>query len=136
MSLLVSMRVGALLCVIPGIFLALVWAVAVPVGVVEHVGPIDALTRSWQLTQGQWLPLFLMLFVLAMCFGGCLFVFSLPARSFGAMGGAFVVNLQIALYALSAVVSTLIAALLVTLSAELRALKEGVRPEQLAQAAW
>ncbi len=50
-SLIVT--VGIMLCVIPGIYAALVLAVAIPVIVVERSGAIDALSRSNDLTNGH-----------------------------------------------------------------------------------
>ncbi len=46
--------VGTILCVIPGIYLYVAFAVAVPVLLVEGAGPVRALGRSRELVQGRW----------------------------------------------------------------------------------
>ena len=43
---------GLFLLVVPGLFLMTMWAVTVPVCVVEGLGPVASLTRSSQLTKG------------------------------------------------------------------------------------
>ena len=47
-----SIGVGLLLCLVPGVLLALVWALVVPVAVIEGTGFTDATRRSRVLTQG------------------------------------------------------------------------------------
>jgi hypothetical protein len=48
-----GVAVGMMLLVIPGIMLALRWAVAVPACVVENKGPLDSMRRSAELTKGH-----------------------------------------------------------------------------------
>jgi hypothetical protein len=45
---------GTLLCVIPGIYLYVAFAVAVPVLLVEGAGPVRSLGRSRELVKGRW----------------------------------------------------------------------------------
>jgi hypothetical protein len=45
---------GSIFCVIPGIYLYVAFAVAVPVLLVEGAGPFRALGRSRELVQGRW----------------------------------------------------------------------------------
>jgi len=45
--------VGLILLVVPGILVILIWALAVPVKVLEEKSVMDSLTRSAQLTQGS-----------------------------------------------------------------------------------
>ncbi len=54
-SILVSLGifVGLIFFIIPGIMLALRWAVALPACVVENVGPLAAMRRSAELTKGH-----------------------------------------------------------------------------------
>lgn len=64
-SFLVSMGVllGIILFVIPGVWLATLWIVAVPAAIVEELGPVSAVTRSTRLTRGnRWPALVLVLF--------------------------------------------------------------------------
>jgi hypothetical protein len=46
--------IGTLLCVIPGIYFYVAFAVAVPVLLVEGAGPSRALGRSRELVRGRW----------------------------------------------------------------------------------
>jgi|SRR5579871_4034953 len=48
--------VGLFLCIVPGVYLAVAFYVAVPVLLVEGVGPFKALARSRRLVQGRWWP--------------------------------------------------------------------------------
>jgi hypothetical protein len=57
--------VGFILLVIPGVILYLMLMVAVPVTVVERVGPFDALGRSMSLTKGHRLELFGLMIIFA-----------------------------------------------------------------------
>lgn len=43
---------GSMLLLVPGVILSLMFVVCVPVAVIEGRGPIDALTRSYELTKG------------------------------------------------------------------------------------
>lgn len=57
---------GFLVCIIPGILLAVRWAVAVPVTVEERLGPIEALKRSGELTDGLRHDIFSVLFIVGL----------------------------------------------------------------------
>ena len=50
---IVKIMVGMLLLVVPGIVLAVAWCTAIPAVVVERMGPVAALRRSFALTRGQ-----------------------------------------------------------------------------------
>ena len=52
----IAVGIGLILLIVPGIFLATIWAVTAPAIVVERVGIIDAFTRSWELVQGNFWP--------------------------------------------------------------------------------
>jgi hypothetical protein len=45
--------VGTILLVVPGLILAVMWAVVVPVCVVERLGPTASMSRSFDLTRGH-----------------------------------------------------------------------------------
>lgn len=51
--------IGLVMCIIPGIYLWLALVVVVPVIVVEQANIVDAVRRSWELTKGQKLQIFL-----------------------------------------------------------------------------
>jgi hypothetical protein len=55
LSLLVSLGVGAglIALIVPGILLALMWSLAVPVKILENRGATDAMARSSDLTKGN-----------------------------------------------------------------------------------
>lgn len=60
-----TVAVGLVLLVVPGIFVATALSVAVPAVVVERIGPMQALRRSWELTRDHRLTVFLAALVLA-----------------------------------------------------------------------
>ncbi|MBM4378292.1 MAG: hypothetical protein FJ086_03175 [Deltaproteobacteria bacterium] len=66
---------GVLLCIVPGVYLAVIWAVAVPVVVLERMSAMDGLKRSRALVGESWpqvLVVLLLLFILniALCDAG------------------------------------------------------------------
>ena len=82
-SILVGLAVlvGLLLFVIPGIFLAVMFSVAIPALVVENRRGTDAMSRSWNLVKGHFwhaLGLIVLAFIIAAVVGGII----------GAIGGA------------------------------------------------
>jgi hypothetical protein len=82
-SILVGLAVfvGLLLLIIPGIFLAVMFSVAIPALVVENRRGTDAMGRSWNLVKGHFwhaLGLFIVTFIVVAVVGGII----------GAIGGA------------------------------------------------
>jgi hypothetical protein len=67
--------IGFVLCFVPGLILALMWYVALPVTVVENVGPIEAMKRSSNLTDGRKGQIFLA----SLVFGLLIIALSSPA---------------------------------------------------------
>ncbi|MFB6122045.1 MAG: hypothetical protein ABEJ78_01120 [Haloferacaceae archaeon] len=65
----VAIFVGFALLVLPGIFLAVSLAFAVPAVVIEDAGVVEALKRSWSLASGNRLRLFALGFVLVVVSG-------------------------------------------------------------------
>jgi hypothetical protein len=68
---------GFIALIIPGIFLAVRWSVALPALLLERRGPVAALGRSWRLVKGFWWKVFgtlfvayLLVFVLSLAIGG------------------------------------------------------------------
>jgi hypothetical protein len=52
--LLAGLFVGLLAFIVPGVWLAVAWSVALPVMLVEGVGGVGAMTRSFRLVEGRW----------------------------------------------------------------------------------
>jgi len=128
---------GMVLLIVPGVILALGWAVAVPVRVVERTGVFDSLGRSWQLTSGYKGTLFLLflIFGLASLLFGFLGqamagVFSLTRP--GTMPASLPITYFIYTGVIQAVSAMVGAAGAATIYYQLRAIKEGIAPEKLA----
>jgi hypothetical protein len=51
---MVLTSVGTMVLLVPGVYLWGMWQLWIVVMVVERCGPLRALARSWQLTQGSW----------------------------------------------------------------------------------
>ena len=60
----VRVFVGFILLIVPGLFLLTIWAVVVPVTVVERPGVIEAFGRSRELVRGNGWPVFGVLVIL------------------------------------------------------------------------
>jgi hypothetical protein len=122
-----------LLLIVPGIILALAWSVVVPVRVVERVPVFDTFGRSAALTRGhRWaiFGLFVVIWFGSIMLGAMIAPITTGA-AFGTTHAAGVAGLliQSAVGALTSVVTGTIVA---SIYYELRAIKEGVGPEQLA----
>jgi hypothetical protein len=124
---------GFILLIVPGFILLLMWAVVVPVRVAEHKGIFESFSRSRELTKGFRWPI---LGTLAVYFIGAA-IAQTATRPLITIGG---VNGNSAMFyvgtALSALIGAVIAVASATLVAciyyELRVIKEGVGPEQIA----
>ncbi len=60
----IAIVAGLLFCVVPGIVIACILYASVPSAVVERLGPIDAMQRSAELTDGHRVTIFLVLLVI------------------------------------------------------------------------
>lgn len=127
---------GAILLVVPGIIIGLMWSVAVPVKVVEQIGVFESLGRSRALTKGarwQLLGLFVIYFLIAIVFGlvvGLLFGVSLLRVSEASLSPIYLTAEWLIRIPLTALLAVGIASIYY----ELRLVKEGVGPQQLAAA--
>ncbi len=129
-----GLMVGMMLLVVPGVILAIMWVLAVPVQVVEKTGIRQAFARSRELTRGsRWkiFGLFIVYIILATVLS---MIIMLPAGLFaeGSIGGTTItlVLFQVISSVLTAVVS---AAGVSALYFELRKSKEGIGAEALAK---
>jgi hypothetical protein len=128
---------GAILCIVPGVWLFISWAVALPVLLTENVGGGKALSRSFQLVKGRWWATFgalVLAYILSAVVGGGISAL-LSAASLSGSGHSTAVD--IALRIVSGTISQLItvpfvAALTVILYLDLRVRKEGFDVQLLA----
>ncbi len=120
--------VGTILLIVPGIILACMWAIVVPVCVVERRGTMDCLSRSAQLTKGYRLKIFALFLLVGLATFLIAFVIA------GLIG--FVTGSE----GLALLVASLVASLPVAFGAvmvaivyfDLRAIQEGVSLDSLA----
>ena len=126
---------GMILLIVPGVILAVMWSVATGAVVVEGRGVMESLQRSRDLTRGHRWPifglaviLFLSSMVIAMLAGGIG-----AASGGGFMTGSPNVVVNMVTTSISNILSAVIgAAGAAALYHELRSIKEGVGPEELA----
>lgn len=128
---------GFILLIVPGIWLAVTWSVAIPALMFEGVGGIEALRRSFGLVRGRWWPTFGALLVSVIMLVVVLLVVGLI---FGAIESGLGVRstvLWLIINAVSTIVSNLIAypfiaGIIAVLYIDLRVRKEGFDPERAA----
>ncbi len=65
----VVVGIGMMLCIIPGVYLAVALTFAIPVVVLEGLGATAALSRSMELVRGYWLRVFGTMFLLGLIVG-------------------------------------------------------------------
>lgn len=137
---------GLVLLVVPGIIVAVMWFVALPVCIVEHTGITGSLNRSRELTQGyrvQILGLFIVYFIFAAI--GSLVVSILIGVVLGFPIGLSGASLKIVSEAANSVLwqmssdimdavvfITIGSSLVAAVYYELRQVKDGIGPESLA----
>ena len=126
---------GFVLLIVPGIILAVMWSVATAVVAVENRSVTESLERSRQLTKGyRWqifglaVVLTLVSLIINMLVGGIG-----AATGGGFMTGSISLGVNMATTALSNILGSVLgAAGVAALYYELRSVKEGVGPEELA----
>ena len=123
----IAFIVGFILLVVPGFIVATMFAVAVPVCVVEQAGPIQSLRRSTQLTKGSRWRIFGIWFLLALLIGIPplpiqFLLFSIAGTYAAAVGGIIYGAISLAFELVVFAVAY----------HDLRAAKEGIDIEQLA----
>ncbi|EJL23009.1 hypothetical protein PMI01_04912 [Caulobacter sp. AP07] len=142
-----GLMIGFLLLIVPGIILAVVWSVTIPVKVAENTGVLQAFSRSRDLTRGRRWPIFGLVLIYAVLMwiiqmvimgvgvavaGALHGPFATPGE--GAVG--FIGLIQTSTLITSPVSVTLMAMIsaggLAALYYELRASREGVGAEALA----
>ena len=130
--------IGVIFCIVPGIYLWAAFYVAIPVVLVEGVGPFRALGRSRELVRGRWWGTFgvaVLGSILAATIAGALTALFV-GLSIGAGGSDTVVGFMVNVIAttLSSVITTpAVAAFAIVLYIDLRVRKEGFDLYLLAQ---
>jgi hypothetical protein len=129
LSLLVGILVtlAAILLVVPGIIVWCVYAVVVPVCVVETLGPTASMTRGAFLTKGnRWriFGIFALIFIASIVVGG------IVGGLAGLTGGVRIV--QLATFAIEAVIGAFNAVVVGVLYYQLRVAREGADIEKIA----
>lgn len=124
----IGVMLGVLLLIVPGVILALCWAVAVPAYVVEGTGISGAFGRSQDLTRDERWNIFLICLVVMVC----MWILNVPVGiidGFAAGGSPLVPAITGALYtAVSRIVWMTVSA---TMFVDLRNAKEGGAPSEL-----
>jgi uncharacterized membrane protein len=118
---------GAMLLIVPGLILATMWYLAVPVCVVEKLGVFESMKRSAALTKGRrWKVLGLVLLV---GLGSAIFAGVISAIAKLLLSRVALVILQYLAQSLIAVFSALV---IVVVYRDLRAARDGIDTDQIA----
>ena len=137
---IIGVLIGFLLFIIPGIFVALGWALAMHVKVIEGGSITGALSRSWTLSKGykRWILLMMIIFgVLGAVIG---LIFQLPVLFFGNSQTAIFEGGSTTFWIVNAIATGLAQMVSASLSyvgltatyLEIRRVKEGVESDKLA----
>jgi hypothetical protein len=127
---------GMVLLIVPGMILGVGWSVAVPVKVVERTGIKDSFGRSWDLTKGYRWKIFGLILMFVLIIFLLSFIVNMVS-GLSVMNTVSVLNNRpyILLQWLQSVITALLMAVGVTvIYYELRTVKEGLGPQQLAAA--
>ena len=131
----VPLTVGFLLCGLPGIWLAVMWSMTVPVLAVEKLGPTASLGRSWRLVKNRFWPV---LGVLALSFLISLViqsVFSFAITASFLFSGTVALEIQALVNTVSRILVTpFTASVFAVLYFDLRVRQEGFDLERMAAA--
>lgn len=132
---LLGMMLGTVLLVVPGIILAVGWSVAVPVKVVERTSIKDSFGRSWDLTKGYRWKIFGLVLIYLLAIIAISLVVGVLSKASLMQGGGLHNTTYIILQWLQSVITAVLTAIGITaIYYELRTVKEGMAPEELAAA--
>lgn len=110
-----AVGIGLVLLIVPGVIIACALCVAIPVFLEQNTGISDSLQRSYALTKGNWLRLFLTFLAFGIVAGIASFIVSLVfGLILGGLGGA------LASWAMNAIVGAYSAILLVVVYRKLK----------------
>jgi hypothetical protein len=120
-----AVTVGLCLCALPGIALAFIFALSVPVVMFERKAGVAALKRSYQLVKFDWVYVLVVLVVFGVIYGVASFLGNLAFGWIGSLVGGIASSVvQAVLYPFSALATVLV-------YIEIRRRKEGVGLAQL-----
>ena len=125
--------VGSILLIVPGVMLYCAMSVAVPALIEERAGVFGSIGRSWRLTRGSWLQIFVLLILYLIFWAVVSTVFGLAfgVRNFGT--GFNDPTMAAICNALTATVTSTVGAVMIaSLYIELRSVKEGATTDDLA----
>jgi hypothetical protein len=133
-----ALILGYMLLIVPGVILSIMWIVAPPVVVAEKRGIMESFQRSRDLTRGsRWmifaisLVYFLVAMVLGLAIGG---LGAAASGGLGATAGALSIGGLVFTPIVNVITSILSSAGVAAIYYELRTVKEGAAPDQLAAA--
>jgi hypothetical protein len=121
-----AVMAGMLLLIVPGIVVACGLAVAIPAVVIERIGPIQALRRSWALTRDRRLTIFVAWLVLWVVLFGANVVMQVGTALLGPFAAFLLLPVQLFLMSLPVLLPGVA-------YHDLRAEKEGTATEELAR---
>ena len=128
----ILIMIGLILLIVPGIIIAVMLCVAIPVVVVERPGILAALSRSRKLTKGFRWPLFGLLLVTFLFVMVVNFVVALPFELLLPVDGLFLTINTIIGVALQLFTTVFFAVVIGVAYHDLRVAKEGIGTEQIA----
>ncbi len=131
--LFLGVAAGAVLCILPGVFLAVAWTVNTPALIVERIGPAKALGRSLKLVKPRWWPTFGFVLLLALMTGIASSMVALPVGFIWQSGSANVIASGVVNILTSLAITPFTAAATVLLYFDLRVRHEGFDVQILAQ---
>jgi hypothetical protein len=134
-SLIVGLvsAIGALLVIVPGVIFYIAMSVAIPALIEERAGVFGSMARSYRLTRGTWLQIFVLmiLYLIFWAVVSTIFGVAFGVQNFG-MGYNEPVMAALC-NGLSATVTAMVGAvMLASLYVELRSVKEGATTDDLA----
>lgn len=131
--------IGLVLLIVPGVYLIVVWSVAIPALMFEHAGGFKALTRSFELVRGRWWATFAVMVVTIVALFIVLLVVGLVFNGVESALGVDSTGIWLGLNGIKTVVAALISypfigSVIAVLYIDLRVRKEGLDLELLAGA--
>jgi len=137
---MIAMIVGLLLLIVPGILIALGWALVWNIKIIEDLPFTEVFSRSWSLSKGYKRWILLMMVIFGVLGGVIGLVFQIPVMFFGNSQTAIIEGGSTTFWIVNAIASGLAQMVSVALSyvgltatyLEIRRVKEGVASDKIA----